>query len=116
MSNLKKGKNIGQGENKTEDVLQNLANNLILHERIKTTETKAKELQPFVERLVTRGKKQDTNSLRKLIQEIPKDAAYKMYHEIAPKYEDREGGYTRVIKHTKRRKQDGAKMASIEFV
>ncbi|MFB6212231.1 MAG: 50S ribosomal protein L17 [Candidatus Magasanikbacteria bacterium] len=116
MSNLKKGRKLGRDEHTQENLLQNLANNLIFHENIKTTEAKAKELQPFIEKMITTAKKQETSALKELMKELSEEAAYKLYHDIAPNYEEREGGYTRIIKHTSRRKKDGAKMATIEFV
>lgn len=93
-----------------------LANNLVQHGSIMTTEARAKELRPYIEKLVTKGKKQDLQGLRLLLKVLPKDAAYKLFNEIAPKYQDRNGGYTRIIKQTERRVQDGSKKAKIEFV
>lgn len=116
MKHLKKGRKFGRGSGQKKALMSGLAANLIHHERITTTEAKAKELKSFMGPLITIGKKQDVNALRKLIKKLPKVAAYKLYHVISPRYENRNGGYTRVIKHTERRKQDGAKKATIEFV
>lgn len=116
MKHLKKGRKFGRGSGQKKALMNGLAANLIHHERITTTEAKAKELKSFMGPLVTTAKKQEVSALRKLMKQLPKTAAYKLYHEIAPEYEDRQGGYTRVIKHTERRKQDGAKKATIEFV
>ncbi len=116
MNHLKKGRKLGRKKGQREALLNSLAASLIQHEKINTTEAKAKELRPFIEKLVTRGKKQDVQSLRMLQKRLPKDVAYKLYHQIAPRYEDREGGYTRILKLAKRRTHDGAKMAVIEFV
>ena len=71
---------------------------------------------PIVERLISYGKKQNVAGLRLLLKHLPKVAAYKMYHEIAPKYATRAGGYTRIIKRARARKHDGSKMATIEFI
>jgi len=116
MKHLKKGRKFGRKRGQRKAFMKILANNLIQHEQIITTEARAKELRPFVERLVTYGKKQNLHGFRLLLEKLPKDAAYKLYHEIAPRYLNRKGGYTRVVKHTERRKQDGAKKATIEFI
>lgn len=84
--------------------------------KILTTEARAKELKWKVDKLITLGKKQNLHSLRLLTSRIPKSAAMKLYHEIAPKYAERHGGYTRIIKTAKFRKRDGARVAVIEFV
>tara|TARA_B100000131_G_C17774688_1_gene474783 strand:- start:262 stop:615 length:354 start_codon:yes stop_codon:yes gene_type:complete len=98
---------------------RNLAMSLIEHKRIKTTLPKAKELQSFVERLITYAKKNDLSSYRLLTQKLPgklgKKSTNLLIHEIAPNYIDRNGGYTRIIK-LENRKNDNAKMSLIEFV
>lgn len=116
MKKLKKGRKLGREKGQRKSLMKTMANSLILHEKITTTEAKAKELRPFVERLVTYGKKQNVSGLRQLMKKVNKTSAYKMYHEIAPRYENRNGGYTRIIKKTGRRKQDGSREAIIEFV
>jgi len=116
MRHLKKGKKFGLKTGQRKAFMRNLANNLIQQERITTTEARAKELRGFVERMVTHGKKQNLAALRLLMSRLPKDAAYKVYHDLAPRYEERKGGYTRVTKQTKRRVHDASKMATIEFV
>lgn len=93
-----------------------LENNLILKEKIQTTEARAKELRPKVEKLVSMAKKQNLASLRFLLAKLPKASATKLYYEIAPKYKDRSGGYLRILKIGIRRKRDAAKQAVIEFV
>lgn len=96
--------------------LKVLAHNFIQHEKITTTVARAKELRTLVERFVSYGKKQNVSGLRLLLQKLPKESAYKIYNELAPRYRDRNGGYTRVIKRAKARKHDGSDMAVIEFV
>ena len=95
---------------------QGLANNLIMKEKIATTEIRAKAIRPFVEKLVTIGKKQQLASLRLLMSRLPKEAAQKVYYEIATRYQDRKGGYLRIIKQGRVRKRDGTRTAIIEFV
>ena len=93
-----------------------LANNLIMKEKIITTEIRAKAIRPVVEKLITLGKKQKLASLRLLMSRLPKEAAQKLYYEIATRYQDRKGGYLRIIKQGHLRKRDGTRTAVIEFV
>ncbi|MGC9611234.1 MAG: 50S ribosomal protein L17 [Minisyncoccia bacterium] len=116
MKHAHKGRKFGLKTGQRRSFLRILSNNLISHGRIKTTEARAKELKTIVERYVTYGKKQNLSGLKLLLQKLPKAAAFKVYHEIAPRYKDRKGGYTRVIKQAVPRKHDGSKMATIEFV
>jgi large subunit ribosomal protein L17 len=96
-------------------LLNSLARSLVLHERIKTTEPKAKEIKSFVEKLVTKGKKATVASRREINESLGKEATKKMVDTLAKKYESRAGGYTRIIK-AGRRASDGSSMAIIEFV
>src|SRR3989338_5054540 len=96
--------------------LKTLEHNLIMKERVQTTEARAKEIRPLVERLITLAKKQQLASLRLLLAQLPKSAALKLYYELAPKYQARSGGYLRILKSAVRRKRDAAKQAIIEFV
>src|SRR6185503_7324680 len=98
-------------------LMNSLALNLIVREKIKTTEPKAKELRPFIEKLVTRAKKGDLGTRRLIISKLSNRSreVKKLFDVIAPKYADKKGGYTRVLK-LGARKSDGAKMAIIEFV
>ena len=97
-------------------LLRNLTAALILHERIRTTLPKAKELRPFAERLVTLGKKDSLHARRQALRIIPrKNVVAKLFNEISPRFAERPGGYTRILKLGPR-KGDGAEMAFIEFV
>jgi len=99
-------------------LLRSLAISLVKHGKIKTTEAKAKELRPFIEKLVTKAKAGDLSSRRILSSRLGSggvDATKKLVDEIAPKYKEREGGYTRVVKMTQRG-GDGSSVAQIEFV
>lgn len=117
MRHLKEGRKFGRKRGQRKAFLKSLLRNLIRHERIMTTEDRAKELRRFIEPLVTKAKSQKLPALRLLISRLgSKDSAYKLYHEIAPRYRQRRGGYTRIEKLALRRKNDGAKMAYIEFV
>ena len=97
-------------------LLRNLADSLISHERIRTTEVKAKELRPFVEKLVTLGKRDSLHARRRALAILPKKATVKkLFGEISPRFSSRHGGYTRILKLGPRQ-GDGALMAFIEFV
>lgn len=96
-------------------LLRSLAQALIIREKIKTTEPKAKELRPFVEKLITRSKTNTVANKRALITEVGDQGAKKLLEVVGPKFKDRNGGYIRIIK-LPRRVSDGSKMAQIEFV
>lgn len=93
-----------------------LANNLIMKERITTTDTRAKAIRPVVEKLVSIARRKRLQDLRLLLSRLPKQSANKLYYEIGPKYVDRKGGYLRIIKLSKFRRRDGAETSVVEFV
>ena len=95
--------------------LKSLATALVQRGKIKTTEARAKETSSFLERFITKAKKGNLAGSRAVHELFAKRIAKKLIDEIAPKYQNRQGGYTRVIK-AGRRRTDGAKMAIIEFV
>jgi len=107
----------GRNKNQKIALINSLALNLIVREKIKTTEPKAKELRPFIEKLVTKAKKDNVANRRLIISKLSnrKKEVKKLFEVIAPKYLKKSGGYTRVLK-LGARKSDGAKMAIIEFV
>ena len=98
-------------------LLKSLVLSLIVHGRIRTTEAKAKEIRPMVEKLVTRALKGDINARRVIMSRLMNRApeTKKLVEEIAPKFKDVSGGYTRIMKLPPR-KSDAAPMALIEFV
>lgn len=104
----------GRKRNQRKALLKSLAHNLILKGKIETTEAKAKELRPMVEKLVTLGKKDTMAARRLLVARVGKMAAQKI-PTISATHKERAGGYTRITKLV-HRKTDGAKMAVIEFV
>ncbi|MBK0420693.1 50S ribosomal protein L17 [Leucobacter sp. CSA2] len=111
-----KGPRLGGGPAHERLMLNQMAAQLFEHKRIQTTETKAKRLQPVAERLVTFAKRGDLHARRRVMRQIlDKDVVHELFTEIAPLVENREGGYTRVIK-TGFRKGDNAPMAIIELV
>jgi large subunit ribosomal protein L17 len=97
-------------------MLANLATALFEHDRITTTEAKAKRLRPLAERLITFAKRGDLHARRQVMTVIrDKDVVHKLFAEIGPKFATRPGGYTRIVK-TNPRKGDNAPMAVIELV
>lgn len=115
MRKLKQGRKLSRKRNQRKALLKSLARALFLNGKIKTTEAKAKELQSFAEKSITKAKKGDLASTRSLAKYFSKSLVKKLVDEIGPKYKERKGGYTRVIKLGPR-KSDGAKMAIIELV
>lgn len=111
-----KGPRLGGGPAHERLMLNNMATQLFTHKRIQTTETKAKRLQPVAERLITFAKRGDLAARRRVLRQITdKTAVHELFTEIAPLVENREGGYTRIVK-TGFRKGDRAPLAVIELV
>jgi large subunit ribosomal protein L17 len=96
-------------------LVNSLARSLVLHQKIETTEPKAKEIRPFVEKLITKAKLKTVAARRAIGIKIGQKATKMLVDDIAPKYEDRKGGFLRITK-SKRRPSDGSSMAIIEFV
>ena len=98
-------------------LLMNLSKEIIEHERIKTTEAKAKAVKPEIEKLITLAKRGDLHARRQALSthEQDKFAVYKLFEEVAPRYADRPGGYTRILKLGPRR-SDSTEMVFIELV
>lgn len=106
----------GREKNQRSALIKALMYALIKEGRIQTTEAKAKEIRPIVEKLVTRAKTGTLASRRLIAERLGnREKAQKLMKDIAPKYKDRNGGYTRIVK-LPQRKSDGAKRAIIEFV
>lgn len=117
MKHHKSGRTLGRRKGQRTALLRSLARSLVLHEGIVTTVAKAKELRPFVERLVTTSKKNTVNSQRIVAERLggAPSAVKKLHATIAPRYNERNGGYTRIIKLGKIGKQ-ATESARIEFV
>lgn len=117
MAYTKKARTFGRSANQHRAVMRSLARSLVLEERISTTEAKAKALRPFIERLITYAKKNTLASRRLTKARLGDDAAVKkLFETIGPRYAKRAGGYTRVVKRTRRSQGDAAKLAYIAFV
>ena len=110
------GRKLNRTSSHRKALLMNLSNALIKHEQITTTLPKAKELRPFVEKLITLGKKGDLSSRRKAISILnEKKSIDKLFNVFSKRYENRKGGYTRIVKLLSRY-GDNAPTAVIEFV
>jgi len=115
MRKRKAGKKFHRTRDQRRALMKSLARNLITHQKILTTEAKAKELRPFVEKLVTKARQENVASVRYLLTYFDDTTVYKLTKEIAPKYMDRPGGYTRITKVMPQGRSI-AKSAYIEFV
>ncbi len=112
----KKGRRFGGDAAHQKAMMGNLVASLIAAEALVTTEAKAKALRPIAERMITKAKKGGVHHHRQVVAYIrDKDMAHKLFEEIAPRYEERPGGYTRILKLGPRH-GDNAPMARIELV
>jgi large subunit ribosomal protein L17 len=116
MRHQKAGRKLGRDSAHRKALYSNLAGQLIEHGRIRTTEAKAKEVRPIVEKMITLGKRGDVHAHRQAVAFLrSKPVAHKLFAEVAPRFADREGGYTRVVKLGPRH-GDAAPMAYLELV
>jgi len=116
MRHRKKGTILGREKAPREALLRNLTASVILYEKVTTTEAKAKAVRPLVEKAITSGKTPTLASRRKLLSFFYTDHPVKKIFEVlGPRYQNRAGGYTRIIKIGSR-KNDGADMVQIELV
>lgn len=115
MRHLKKGRKLGRKKDQWKALMKGLFNSLITKERIKTTEAKAKELRPFAEKLISKSRTKNLAAIRHLARYLTKLNLKKIINQVGPRYQQRPGGYTRIIKLGPRQ-SDGTKMALIELV
>lgn len=115
MRKRKRGRKLSRKRNQRKALLRGLASSIFLKEKIKTTEAKAKEVSSFVEKRISQAKIGSISTRRLLNREFSPEIVKKLVDELAPRYKERKGGYTRIIKLGPR-KTDGAKMAIIELV
>ncbi len=116
MRHRKRGKQLSRTASHRKAMLRNMATSLFKHERIVTTQTKAKELRPYAEKLITWARRGDLHARRR-VERYVKDrkVAGHLFGEIGPRFASRPGGYTRIIK-LGHRSGDGAEMARIELL
>jgi len=116
MRHAHSGKKLGRDSAHRKALYSNLAGALITHGRIETTEAKAKAVRPYAEKLVTLGKRGDLHARRLALAELrSNDVVHRLFAEVAPRFSERAGGYTRVVKLGPRQ-GDAAQMALLEFV
>ena len=116
MRHARSGKKLGRDSAHRKALYSNLAGALITHGRIETTEAKAKAVRPYAEKLITLGKRGDLHARRQAMAELrSNDVVHKLFADIAPRFNERNGGYTRVVKLGPRQ-GDAAQMALLELV
>jgi large subunit ribosomal protein L17 len=116
MRHRKKGRHFARTAEHRKSMFRNLATSLFVHGRVETTVAKAKELRQYAEPLITKAKRGDLHARRLVARDIQDDQALtKLFGDIAPRYAERPGGYTRVL-HLGHRAGDAAEMAIIELV
>ncbi len=115
MQHNRAGRKLGRTSAHRKALFRNQLTSLFLHERIQTTISKAKELRPLAEKLVTLGKRGGLHARRLALRDVSQDAAKRLFDEIAPRFATRPGGYTRILK-LGQRQGDAAEKAIIEFV
>ena len=116
MRHARSGKKLGRDSAHRKALYSNLAGALITHGRIETTEAKAKAVKPFAEQMITLGKRGDLHARRLAMAELrSNDVVHRLFSDVAPRFAERNGGYTRVVKLGPRQ-GDAAQMALLELV
>ncbi len=116
MPRPKKGPRLGSGPAHQRLLLAGLAGQLFTYEKVNTTEARAKAVRPLAEKLITFAKRGDVAARREVLKVITdRDIVHKLFAEIGPRYVERNGGYTRILK-LGQRQGDGAPMARIELI
>ena len=116
MPKPRRGPRLGSGPAHERLMLGTLAAQLFTHEKVRTTEAKAKALRPLAEHLITFAKRGDVHARRQVLKTVTdRDVVHKLFSEIGPRYTERAGGYTRILK-LGQRGGDGAPMAIIELL
>ena len=116
MRHARAGKKLGRDSAHRKSLYSNLAGALITHGRIKTTEAKAKAVKPFAEQMITLGKRGDLAARRKALAELRStDVVHTLFTEVAPRFAERPGGYSRIVK-LGMRQGDAAELVYLELV
>ena len=116
MRHAKSGRKLGRDASHRRALYANLAGSLITHGRIETTQAKAKAVRPYAEKLITLGKRGDLHARRLAMAELrSNDVVHKLFSDVAPRFAERPGGYTRIVKLGPRQ-GDAADMALLELV
>jgi large subunit ribosomal protein L17 len=117
MRHAKKRNKLSRDSAHRRSLMRNLCRDVIHHERIKTSQAKAKAVKPQVEKLITLAKRGDLHARRQALSELGQDKflVHKLFEEVAPRYAERPGGYTRIVKLGPRR-SDSTEMVFLELV
>ena len=115
MKHLKKNRKFGRQADYRNAFLMNLVSSLILKERIRTTEARAKEIKTIIEKIITRAKIDNLSNRRLLLKKLNLKSVNKLFKDLSPRFKRRRGGYSRIVK-LESRKNDGAKMVIIEII
>ena len=116
MRHRRKGRQLSRTSTHRKAMLRNMATSLFKHDRVETTEAKAKELRPFAEKLITLARRGDLHARRRVERDIKdRDVTGRLFSEIGPRFASRPGGYTRILK-LGHRVGDGAELARIELL
>ncbi|MBD3299896.1 MAG: 50S ribosomal protein L17 [Candidatus Moranbacteria bacterium] len=115
MKKLKKGRTLSRTAEQRKALLNSLATSLIIHKRIETTLAKAKELRPYIEKMITKAKQEDVSRIREIRRNLSKEPTKELFGKVGPFFKNRNGGYTRILK-LNRRSSDSAQIALIELV
>lgn len=116
MPRPKKGRRLGGGASHQKSILSNLAQELFWDERVTTTVAKAKMLRPYAEKMITKARRGTLHDRRLILKDIEDtEVVTRLFDEVAPRYAERPGGYTRIVRLGPRR-GDGAEMALVELV
>jgi len=116
MRHARAGKKLGRDSAHRKALYSNLAGSLIVHGRIETTEAKAKAVKPFAEKMITLGKRGDLAARRQAMSALrSNDVVHQLFSEVAPRFAERAGGYTRIVKMGPRQ-GDAAEMVLLELV
>ncbi len=115
MRHLRDGRKLGRTSSHRKALLRNIITSLIEHEKIETTDAKAKELRKLADQVITWGKRGDLHARRQVLKLVSnKRCVHKLFSTLAPRFSERNGGYTRILK-VRRRKGDNAPLSIIEF-
>jgi large subunit ribosomal protein L17 len=116
MRHHRSGRKLGRDSSHRKALYSNLAGSLIEHGRIRTTEAKAKSVKPIVEQMITLGRRGDIHARRQALAYLrSQDVVYRLFSDVAPRFADRPGGYTRIVKIGPRQ-GDAADMVYLELV
>jgi large subunit ribosomal protein L17 len=116
MKHLKKWRKFGRERKLRRSFIRSLLNNLVRAGKITTTEARAKEIRPLIEKMITTAKKDNVSNRRRIAKTLLPKQVKKIFSDIAPRYTERKGGYTRIVKLGRRKSGDTSPMAIIELV